>query len=107
MIKKIKHIGVAVDDLQTARDFFQDAFDLSPSDQENFGELIFSFIPMEGTHLELLHTSADGVTSEPSAVSSTGLALDVDPLRDAQRILLNGSSRALIDCVHSAIGLTV
>ena len=45
MIKKIKHIGVAVDDLQTARDFFQETFDLSTSDQENFGELIFSFIP--------------------------------------------------------------
>ena len=57
MIKKISHIGLAVDNLQKAGEFFQDTFGLSVSDTENFGELLFSFIPMEGTNLELLQST--------------------------------------------------
>jgi methylmalonyl-CoA/ethylmalonyl-CoA epimerase len=61
MIKKVSHIGLAVSNLDEARSFFQENFKLSTSDQENFGELIFSFIPMEGTNLELLQsTQPDG-----------------------------------------------
>jgi len=61
MIKKISHIGLAVENLEEASTFFQENFGLSISEQENFGELIFSFIPMEGTDLELLQsTESDG-----------------------------------------------
>jgi methylmalonyl-CoA/ethylmalonyl-CoA epimerase len=61
MIKKISHIGLAVENLEEASSFFQKNFGLSISEQENFGELIFSFIPMEGTDLELLQsTESDG-----------------------------------------------
>jgi methylmalonyl-CoA/ethylmalonyl-CoA epimerase len=61
MIKKISHIGLAVENLEEASSFFQENFGLSISEQENFGELIFSFIPMEGTDLELLQsTESDG-----------------------------------------------
>ena len=57
MIKKVSHIGLAVDNLEEARAFFSENFGLSTSERENFGELIFSFIPMEGTNLELLQST--------------------------------------------------
>ena len=61
MIKKVSHIGLAVGNLKEARAFFQENFGLSFTNEENFGELIFSFIPMEGTNLELLQsTEPDG-----------------------------------------------
>ena len=85
MIKKIKHIGVAVDDLQTAREFFQETFDLPTSDQENFGELLFSFIPLKGTNLELLQsTEADGQIAKFIRKRGPGIhhiALEVDDIQ--------------------------
>jgi methylmalonyl-CoA epimerase len=85
MIKKIKHIGVAVDDLQTAREFFQETFGLSTSDQENFGELLFSFIPIEGTNLELLQSSeADGQIAKFIQKRGEGIhhiAMEVDDIQ--------------------------
>ena len=57
MIKGISHIGVAVDDLEKARAFFKENFALSVSDRESFGELLFSFIPIEGTDIELLQST--------------------------------------------------
>ncbi|MCP4293511.1 MAG: methylmalonyl-CoA epimerase, partial [bacterium] len=80
-----KHIGVAVEDLQTARDFFQETFGLSTSDQENFGELIFSFIPLKGTNLELLQsTEADGQIAKFIKKRGQGIhhiALEVDDIQ--------------------------
>lgn len=61
MIKKISHIGLAVDNLEEARNFFNETFGLSVSAQEQFGELLFSFISLGETELELLQsTSAEG-----------------------------------------------
>ena len=61
MIKKISHIGLAVENLEEASAFFRENFTLSISGQERFGELVFSFIPLEGTDLELLQsTTTDG-----------------------------------------------
>jgi methylmalonyl-CoA epimerase len=57
MIKKITHIGLAVDNLEEARTFFQNNFGLAVSDQESFGELLFSFISMGETDLELLQST--------------------------------------------------
>jgi methylmalonyl-CoA epimerase len=57
MIKKVSHIGLAVDNLEEAKTFFSEKFGLSTSERENFGELIFSFIPMKGTNLELLQST--------------------------------------------------
>ena len=85
MIKKIKHIGVAVDDLQTATDFFQETFDLAVADQKNFGELLFSFIPMEGTNLELLQsTEANGQIAKFIQKRGQGIhhiAMEVDDIQ--------------------------
>ena len=60
MIKKVSHIGLAVNNLEAAKAFFSENFGLSTSEQESFGELIFSFIPMEGTNLELLQSTEPG-----------------------------------------------
>jgi methylmalonyl-CoA/ethylmalonyl-CoA epimerase len=64
MIKKISHIGIAVENLQAAREFFEKHFSLPSTEQESFGELRFSFIPFEGdkgdgTRLELLQSTTD------------------------------------------------
>ena len=95
MIKKIKHIGVAVDDLPTARDFFQETFDLYASDQENFGELLFSFISMEGTNLELLQSSeADGQIAKFIQKRGEGIhhiAMEVDDIQgELDRLKVKG-----------------
>jgi len=60
MIKRIKHIGLAVENLEAAGEFFRKHFRLPSSEQEHFGELIFSFLPLEGTSLELLQSTSDG-----------------------------------------------
>ena len=57
MIKKVSHIGLAVEDLEEARAFFAENFDLSGSKNETFGELLFSFLPVGGTNLELLQST--------------------------------------------------
>ena len=57
MIKKVSHIGLAVEDIEEARAFFAENFDLSGSEKENFGELLFSFISVTGTNLELLQST--------------------------------------------------
>ena len=65
MIRRIHHIGIAVADLAAARRFFEENFRLQPSERESFGELDFSFIPLEGTALEILQsTTEQGVISK-------------------------------------------
>jgi methylmalonyl-CoA/ethylmalonyl-CoA epimerase len=61
MIRKISHIGIAVENLEGAREFFEKHFALSSTAQESFGELLFSFIPFEGegTRLELLQSTTE------------------------------------------------
>ncbi len=63
MIRKISHIGLAVENLEEAQQFFDENFSLQASAKENFGELLFSFVSFEesGAQLELLEsTSPDG-----------------------------------------------
>lgn len=57
MIKKVSHIGLAVENLEEARTFFAENFGLPGSEKEPFGELLFSFLPLEGTNLELLQST--------------------------------------------------
>ena len=61
MIKKISHIGIAVENLEDAKKFFQDNFSLPSSEKESFGELLFSFVSFEdaGARLELLQSTSD------------------------------------------------
>ena len=82
MIKKISHIGLAVDNLAQARAFFDETFDLSVSAQEQFGELLFSFISIGETDLELLQsTTPEGQIAKfinkrgQGSITTTGLTL--------------------------------
>jgi methylmalonyl-CoA epimerase len=85
MIKGISHIGVAVDDLEKARAFFKENFALPVSDRESFGELLFSFIPLEGTDIELLQsTGPDGQIAKFIEKKGQGIhhiAFEVDDIR--------------------------
>ena len=74
MIRRIHHIGIAVKDLEAARRFFQENFLLPSSGRESFGELDFSFIPLEGTALEILQSTTDqGVISKFIAKRGQGI----------------------------------
>jgi len=46
MIRKISHIGLAVDEIEKARVFFKENFALPVLERESFGELLFSFVPI-------------------------------------------------------------
>ena len=85
MIKRINHLGIAVENLEEARRFFRDLFKLPSSEQNNFGELIFSFIPLEGTQLELLQsTTPEGVITKFIQKNGQGfhhISLEVDDIQ--------------------------
>ena len=95
MIKKVSHIGLAVENLQDAKSFFKENFALPTSEQENFGELIFSFIPLKGTNLELLQsTDPEGQIAKFIQKKGQGIhhiALEVDDIQgELDRLKGNG-----------------
>lgn len=85
MIIKISHVGVAVSNINEVRTFFKEHFRLPVQDQENFGELLFSFIPMGGTNLELLQSTEEfGQITKFIQKRGQGIhhiALEVDDVR--------------------------
>ncbi len=85
MIKKIRHIGLAVSDLEEAGAFFNETFDLPVSDQEGFGELRFSFVAVEGTDMELLQsTTPEGQIAKFISKKGQGIhhiAFEVDDIQ--------------------------
>ena len=100
MIKKVSHIGIGVENLEQARSFFKENFALASSDEERFGELIFSFIPTEGTRLELLQsTKPDGQIAKFIQKRGEGihhLSLEVDDIQ-AELDRLKGKGLQLIN----------
>ena len=100
VIKKISHIGVAVENLNEARTFFRENFGLASSEQENFGELIFSFISPGGANLELLQsTDHDGTISKFIRNKGEGIhhiSLEVDDIQ-AELDRLKGKGIKLIN----------
>jgi len=65
MIKGIAHVGVAVVDLVKSKVFYEKLCSLKGTETEYFGELKFSFIPLAGTHIELLQsTTPEGVMNK-------------------------------------------
>jgi methylmalonyl-CoA epimerase len=100
MIKGISHIGLAVDDLEAATNFFKECFSLSVSDRESFGELLFSFISFRGTDIELLQsTTTDGQIAKFIKMKGQGIhhiALKVDDIQ-AELDRLKGKGVKLIN----------
>ena len=85
MIRRIHHIGIAVEDLSGARRFFEENFRLQSNPHESFGELDFSFVPMDGTALELLQSTTDaGVIAKFIKNRGTGvhhITFEVDDIQ--------------------------
>ena len=87
MIRRISHIGLAVENLEAARELFEKHFSLPSTEKENFGELAFSFIAFngKGTRLELLQsTTDDGQIAKFIAKRGPGIhhiALEVDDIQ--------------------------
>ena len=89
MIKKISHIGVAVNDLDQVTQFFNDNFSLAESGRGSFGEMLFSFVSCGndagGTRLELLQsTSEQGQIAKFLGKRGEGIhhiALEVDDIQ--------------------------
>ncbi|MCP4749341.1 MAG: methylmalonyl-CoA epimerase [Proteobacteria bacterium] len=87
MIKKISHIGLALENLEEAKAFFDENFTLPSSEKESFGELLFSFIPFSdsGTRLELLEsTTPEGQIAKFLQKKGQGvhhIALEVDDIQ--------------------------
>lgn len=100
MIKKISHIGIAVDNLDEARAFFSENFALPVLEQESFGELLFSFIPVEGTDIELLQsTTPEGQIAKFISKKGQGIhhiAFEVDDIQ-TELDRLNGKGVRLIN----------
>ena len=100
MIKKISHIGIAIDNLDKARAFFKENFALPVLEQENFGELLFSFVPIEGANIELLQsTTPDGQIAKFINKKGQGIhhiAFEVDDIQ-AELDRLNGKGVRLIN----------
>ena len=62
MIKGLSHIGIAVENLENARELYKKIFSKESSEPERFGELLFSFIPFGDVYIELLEsTTPEGV----------------------------------------------
>ncbi len=57
MIKKISHIGLAVENLEKASSFFSELLEHPVSEKEGFGELLFSFVDFQDTNIELLQST--------------------------------------------------
>ena len=57
MARRIVHIGVAVEELGPAREFFESMLESPSSPQESFGELNFSFLGLGEASLELLQST--------------------------------------------------
>ena len=87
MVRKISHIGIAVENLEAAKAFFERHFSLPTTQKESFGELRFSFVPFEGegTRLELLQsTTEDGTMAKFIAKRGPGIhhiAIEVDDIQ--------------------------
>ncbi|MBW2029755.1 MAG: methylmalonyl-CoA epimerase [Deltaproteobacteria bacterium] len=85
MIKRISHIGIAVEDLEEVRAFFKEKFGIDSSGYENFRDLIFSFAGTEGASLEFLQTvDPDGVIAKFIKKKGQGIhhiAMEVDDIQ--------------------------
>lgn len=88
MIRKVHHIGVAVKDLEESADFFQESFGVPASETDYFGELAFSFLPLEGTNIELLQsTTEDGTIAKFIQKNGTGVHHIAFAVEDIQKEL--------------------
>ena len=99
-IKRIAHIGVAVEDTDQASLFFTRMLDLPLEHQEELVELKISFVPVGETNLELVQsTTPEGVMTKHIAKRGQGIhhvAFEVENI-DASLAELKAKGVPLID----------
>lgn len=62
---KIKHIGIAVKDLESAKRFYEESLGLTVEREETLGEMKIAFVPVGEVNLELIQsTTDDGVIAK-------------------------------------------
>ena len=91
-IKKINHIGLAVEVLEPVLEMFTQTLGLPLDHQEMLGELKIAFVPVGETNLELVQsTDPEGVMAKHVAKKGEGvhhLALEVEDIDQAVEELL-------------------
>jgi methylmalonyl-CoA epimerase len=71
---KIKHIGIAVSDLEDAKRFYERSLGLRVEREETLGEMKIAFIPVGEVNLELIQsTTDDGVIAKFIAKKGEGV----------------------------------
>lgn len=99
-IKKIGHIGIAVSDLESAKDFYTKALGLKVEREETLEGMKIAFIPVGKVNLELIQCATDeGVIAKFIAKRGEGvhhIAYEVDDVSSALEEL-KGQGVKLVD----------
>jgi methylmalonyl-CoA/ethylmalonyl-CoA epimerase len=86
-IKRIAHLGVAVQDMETAMKFFTDSLPLEVTHMEDFNGMKIAFIPIGDSSVELLQ-DVSGASAIKKFVDKNGegihhIAYEVDDINEA------------------------
>ena len=99
-IKKIDHIGLAVEVLEPVREMYTEILGLGLDHEEMLGELKIAFVPVGQTNLELVQsTDPEGVMAKYVAKKGEGIhhiALEVEDIDQAVEEL-KAKGMAMID----------
>ena len=100
MLKKIDHIAIAVKDLESAMEFFKEAYGLDTTSQDTVGDTKAAFLPIGDTRLELVQSvTSDGVVAKHIEKKGEGIhhiAFEVDDVGSTLQEL-NADGVACID----------
>jgi methylmalonyl-CoA epimerase len=92
-VKKINHIGLAVDALEPVREMYSEILGLSMDHEEMWNELKIAFVPVGETNLELVQsTSQEGDLAKFVSKKGQGIhhiALEVEDIEGAVQELLD------------------
>jgi methylmalonyl-CoA epimerase len=84
---KIKHIGLAVSDLEAAKRFYEESLGLNVEREETLGEMKIAFVPVGEVNIELIQsTTEDGVIAKFIAKRGEGvhhIAYEVEDVSSA------------------------
>ena len=89
--RKIDHIGIAVNDLESAKRFYEGSLGLRVEREETLGEMKIAFVPVGEVNLELIESSTDdGIIAKFIATRGEGvhhIAYEVEDVSSALEAL--------------------